>query len=58
MMLLDRAGERLVFNDDRDHYDENPLIAHTFAKGGVYGVRVDQYRGPRGFTFGKNNACC
>ena len=56
MMLLDRAGERLVFNDDRDHYDENPLIAHTFAKGGVYGVRVDQYRGPRGFTFGKNNA--
>ncbi len=56
MMLLDRAGERLVFNDDRDHYDENPLIAHTFAKAGVYGVRVDQYRGPRGFTFGKNNA--
>ena len=56
MMLLDRAGERLVFNDDRDHYDENPLIAHTFVKGGVYGVRVDQYRGPRGFTFGKNNA--
>jgi hypothetical protein len=56
MSLLDRSGERLVFNDDRDHYDENPLIEHTFVSGGVYGVRLDQYRGPRGFTFGKNNA--
>jgi hypothetical protein len=56
MALLDRNGERLLFNDDRDHYDENPLFEHTFSAGGVYGVRLDQYRGPRGFTFGKNNA--
>ena len=56
MILIDRAGERVAFNDDRDHYDENPLVEHTFAAGGLYGVRVDQYRGPRGFTFGKNNA--
>ena len=56
MILLDRNGERIAFNDDRDDYDENPLIEHTFTAGGVYGVRLDQYRGPRGFTFGKNNA--
>jgi len=56
MVLLDRNGERVVYNDDRDHYDENPLIEHTFSSGGVYGVRLDQYRGPRGFTFGKNNS--
>ena len=56
MILLDRNGERMAFNDDRDDYDENPLIEHTFTAGGVYGVRLDQYRGPRGFTFGKNNA--
>ena len=56
MSLVDRNGERVVFNDDRDQYDENPLIEHTFSGGGIYGVRLDQYRGPRGFTFGKNNA--
>jgi hypothetical protein len=56
MMLLDGAGKRLAFNDDRDHYDENPLIEHVFAQDGVYAVKLDQYRGPRGFTFGKNNA--
>lgn len=56
MMLLDANGKRIAFNDDRDHYDENPLIEHTFANDGVYAVKLDQYRGPRGFTFGKNNA--
>ncbi|MFN7921269.1 MAG: hypothetical protein U0Q16_14305 [Bryobacteraceae bacterium] len=55
MILLDATGARVGYNDDRDHYDENPLIEHTFAKDGVYAVKLDQYRGPRGFTFGKNN---
>lgn len=56
MMLVNGKGERLVYNDDRDQFDENPLIEHTFAEAGLYGVKLDQYRGPRGFTFGKNNA--
>jgi hypothetical protein len=56
MLLLNSKGERIAYNDDRDHFDENPLIEHTFAEDGVYAVKLDQYRGPRGFTFGKNNA--
>ena len=52
MILLGSHGERLAFNDDRDQYNENPLIEHTFVEDGVYAVKVDQYRGPRGFTFG------
>ena len=36
MMLLTAKGERIAFNDDRDQYDENPLIEHTFAEDGVY----------------------
>jgi hypothetical protein len=55
MILLDGQGGRVAFNDDRDQYNENPLIEHTFTEDGVYAVRLDQYRGPRGFTFGKNN---
>ncbi|MBI2685923.1 MAG: hypothetical protein HYX27_06385 [Acidobacteria bacterium] len=55
MILIDRAEAKLAYNDDRDAFNENPLIEHTFAKSGIYGVRLDQYRGPRGFTFGKNN---
>lgn len=56
MSLVTSNGERLVHNDDRDHFDENPLIEHTFTEAGLFGVKLDQYRGPRGFTFGKNNA--
>ncbi|HUQ92678.1 MAG TPA: PPC domain-containing protein [Bryobacteraceae bacterium] len=56
MILQNGRGERIAFNDDRDHYDENPLIEHTFAEDGVYAIKLDQYRGPRGFTFGKNNS--
>ncbi|MFN7939788.1 MAG: hypothetical protein U0R19_41055 [Bryobacteraceae bacterium] len=55
MILVNHNGDRIAFNDDRDHYNENPLIEHTFAEAGIYGVKIDQYRGPRGFTFGKNN---
>ncbi len=56
LALFNQRGERVAFNDDRDYYDENPLLEHTFATAGLYSVKLDQYRGPRGFTFGKNNA--
>jgi len=56
MYLFDSRGRRVAGNDDRDQFDENPLFEHTFAADGVYSVQLDQYRGPRGFTFGKNNA--
>jgi hypothetical protein len=55
MILVDSNGDRIAFNDDRDHYNENPLLEHVFAEAGIFGVKIDQYRGPRGFTFGKNN---
>jgi hypothetical protein len=54
MYLLDASGKRLAFNDDRDDFNENPLIEHTFDRDGIYYVKLDQYRGPRGFNFGKN----
>lgn len=56
MSLLDRHGRRVRFNDDRDDYLETPFIDHTFQKSGTHYVKVDQYRGPRGFNFGKNSA--
>ena len=56
MILADAEGRQLEFNDDRGDYDENPLIDHTFEKAGAYTLTLDQYRGPRGFNFGKNNA--
>lgn len=55
MILLDGAGKPVRFNDDRDDYNENPLIEHTFGSPGRYYVKLDQYRGPRGFNFGKLN---
>jgi len=54
MILMDAAGKQVSFNDDRDDYNENPLIEHTFSAAGTYYVKLDQYRGPRGFNFGKN----
>ena len=56
MFLLDGKGERLVFNDDRDDFDESPFIEHTFEKDGTYYIKLDQYRGPRGFRFSKDSA--
>jgi hypothetical protein len=53
IVLLDSAGKRVGFNDDRDDYNENPRLEHTFATAGKYFVKLDQYRGPRGFNFGK-----
>ena len=48
MALLDERGKRVAFNDDRDDYLETPFIEHTFARAGVYRVKLDQYRGPQG----------
>jgi len=54
MILMDESGKQIKFNDDRDDYNENPLIEHTFSAAGIYLVKLDQYRGPRGFNFGKS----
>lgn len=54
MLLLDSRGTQIAFNDDRADFDDNPLIEHRFEKDGTYYVKLDQYRGPRGFNFGKN----
>jgi hypothetical protein len=56
MILLDSQGNRLAFNQDRDDFDETPFLEHTFDKTGTYYIKLDQYRGPRGFNFGKNCA--
>ena len=55
MFLLDREGRPVRFNDDRNDYLESPFIEHTFQKGGTYYVKIDQYRGARGFNFGKSS---
>ena len=54
MYLTDASGTPVAFNDDRDEFNENPLIDHKFEREGIYYVKLDQYRGPRGFNFGKN----
>jgi hypothetical protein len=56
MLLLDGSRKRIAFNDDRDDYNENPLIEHVFSAAGTYYLMLDQYRGPRGFNFGKLSA--
>lgn len=55
MFLLDEDGGRVGFNDDRNDYLETPFIEHTFEKDGTYFLKIDQYRGPRGFNFGKRS---
>jgi len=54
MSLLDQSGREVAFNDDRSFYDETPFLETTFETGGTYYVKLDQYRGARGFNFGKN----
>jgi hypothetical protein len=56
MSLTDAAGTPIAFNDDRTGFEESPLIVHTFREAGTYLLKLDQYRGPRGFNFGKNCA--
>ena len=55
MFLLDGQGHRLSFNDDRDDYLESPFLDHRFEESGTFYVKIDQYRGPRGFNFGKSS---
>ncbi len=55
MFLLDGDGRQVAFNDDRNDYLETPFVEHTFEKGGRYYLKIDQYRGPRGFNFGKSS---
>ena len=52
MSLLDATGRRIAYNDDRNDYDETPFIEHVFDEAGTYFVKLDQYRGPRGFRLG------
>ena len=53
LTLLDAGGHPVAFNDDRSDFDETPWIEQTFTRSGVYFLKIDQYRGPRGFNFGK-----
>ena len=56
MTLMDAHGNRVAFSDDRNDFDETPFLEHLFAADGTYYIKLDQYRGPRGFNFGKNCA--
>jgi len=56
MYLLDAAGERVAFNDDRSDHDDLPLIDRTFEQDGLFYVKLDQYRGARASSFGRNVA--
>ncbi len=54
MVLLDAQGKRVSENDDRDEFDESPLLEHTFARAGRYYLKLDQYRGPQGVSCSQN----
>lgn len=47
LTLLDAAGRRIAFNDDRDDYLETPFLEHIFDEAGSYYLKLDQYRGPQ-----------
>jgi hypothetical protein len=54
LALLDLRGKRVAGNDDRDEYDESPLLEHTFTRSGRYYLEIDQYRGPQGVSCSQN----
>lgn len=54
LTLLDAAGRRVAFNDDRDDYLETPFLEHVFDRGGSYYLKLDQYRGPQRVNCAKN----
>jgi hypothetical protein len=54
MTLLDAAGRRIAFNDDRDDYLETPFLEHVFAESGRHYLKLDQYRGPQRVDCFKN----
>jgi hypothetical protein len=54
LALLDSAGVRVAFSDDRDDYLETPFLEYTFDKAGHYYLKLDQYRGPQRVNCAKN----
>ncbi len=54
LTLLDAAGRRVAFNDDRDDYLETPFLEHTFDNDGNYYLKLDQYRGPQRVNCARN----
>ncbi len=54
LTLLDAAGRRVAFNDDRDDYLETPFLEHAFDNAGSYYLKLDQYRGPQRVNCAKN----
>lgn len=52
--LLDARGQRVALNEDRDDFNESPLLEHVFADAGRYFLKVDQYRGPQGVNCSQN----
>jgi len=54
LALLNSAGVRVAFSDDRDDYLETPFLEYTFDKTGDYYVKLDQYRGPQRVNCAKN----
>ena len=54
MTLLDAAGRRVAFNDDRDDYLETPFLEHVFTTSGRYFLKLDQYRGPQRVNCNRN----
>ncbi len=54
LTLLDAAGRKVDFNDDRDEYLETPTLEHVFKRDGEYLLVVDQYRGPQRVNCNKN----
>jgi len=47
MQLLDAAGKRLAFSDDRTDFDDSPYLERRFDQGGRYYLQIGQYHGPR-----------
>ncbi len=54
LALLDSAGARIAFSDDRDDYLETPFLEYTFDNAGDYYLKLDQYRGPQRVNCAKN----
>ena len=54
LTLLDAAGRRVAFNDDRDDYLETPFLEHVFDNAGNYYLKLDQYRGPQRVNCARN----
>ncbi len=54
LTLLDAAGRRIAFSDDRDDYLETPFLEHVFERAGTHYLKLDQYRGPQRVNCARN----